>query len=418
MTLHRKIEKTAAETALAAQFDPSTASANAKHAFARFERLGLPGRRVESWHYTDVRAALVQAAPPTDPADAGVTDWAKQRLAETPKLGDCRLVLLDGRFAPSLSDAPPPGVALDPHTPDAALREDADAMVALAAALAQRGFTLSVDPATDAGRIEIVHLTSAGVGHASYSRLAVELATGASAVIFESCLGAVDGAQRHRLLSLSLGKGASLAHIVAIDDQPSIEVESIVADLAEESVVRAFGLISGGALVRRQIFANLNAKGAKIALSGLALLDGSRRADTTLEVTHAAPHGESREYFKHIVADDASGTFQGKVIVAPHAQKTDGAMKSQAILLSPTATMNNKPELEIFADDVQCGHGATAGALDDDLKFYLMARGIPAAEAEALLIQAFVGEAIEGIEHAGLREALMESVAAWLKARA
>ena len=170
--------------------------------------------------------------------------------------------------------------------------------------------------------------------------------------------------------------------------------------------------------MRRQIFANLNAKGAKIALSGLALLDGSRRADTTLEVTHAAPHGESREYFKHIVADEASGAFQGKVIVAPHAQKTDGGMKSQAILLSPTATMNNKPELEIFADDVVCGHGATVGALDPEQIFYVQARGIPRAEAEAMLLEAFGVEAIDRVEDGVIAEALRERMRGWLAARA
>jgi Fe-S cluster assembly protein SufD len=121
--------------------------------------------------------------------------------------------------------------------------------------------------------------------------------------------------------------------------------------------------------------------------------------------------------FKTVLDDEGHGVFQGRIIVRPHAQKTDAKMMTQALLLSERAEADNKPELEIFADDVQCGHGATAGALDDELKFYLMARGIPAAEAEALLIQAFLGEAIEGIEHAGLREALMESIANWLRER-
>ena len=114
---------------------------------------------------------------------------------------------------------------------------------------------------------------------------------------------------------------------------------------------------------------------------------------------------------------ESRGVFQGKIIVRPKAQKTDGRMMTRALLLSETAEADNKPELEIFADDVQCGHGATAGALDEDLVFYLKARGIPAREAEALLIQAFIGEAVEGIEHAGLREVLMEAAVAWLKAR-
>ena len=114
--------------------------------------------------------------------------------------------------------------------------------------------------------------------------------------------------------------------------------------------------------------------------------------------------------FKTVLDGEAHGVFQGRIIVRQDAQKTDAKMMTRALLLSERAEADNKPELEIFADDVQCGHGATAGALDDDLKFYLMARGIPAAEAEALLIQAFLGEAIEGIEHAGLREALMDAV--------
>ena len=140
--------------------------------------------------------------------------------------------------------------------------------------------------------------------------------------------------------------------------------------------------------------------------------------DTTLVADHVARSGcQSREVFKSVLDGEAHGVFQGRIIVRPHAQKTDAKMMTRALLLSERAEADNKPELEIFADDVQCGHGATAGALDDELKFYLMARGIPRPEAEALLIRAFLGEAIDGIEHAGLREALMDAVAAWLKAR-
>jgi Fe-S cluster assembly protein SufD len=137
----------------------------------------------------------------------------------------------------------------------------------------------------------------------------------------------------------------------------------------------------------------------------------------TLVAQHGAPGCQSREVFKSVLDDEAHGVFQGRIIVRPGAQQTDAKMMTRALLLSENAEADSKPELEIFADDVQCGHGATAGAIDDDLKFYLMARGIPPSEAEALLIQAFLGEAVEGVEHAGLREALMEQVAAWLKAR-
>ena len=120
---------------------------------------------------------------------------------------------------------------------------------------------------------------------------------------------------------------------------------------------------------------------------------------------------------KAVLDGESRGVFQGKIIVRPHAQKTDAKMSAHSLLMSEEAEADSKPELEIFADDVQCGHGSTAGALDEDLLFYLKARGIPHKEAEALMIQAFVGEAVDGIEHAGLRDTLIEHVAAWLKTR-
>src|SRR5262249_8592177 len=146
-------------------------------------------------------------------------------------------------------------------------------------------------------------------------------------------------------------------------------------------------------------------------------LRGPQHGEPPLVVDHAVPGCTSRELFRAVIDDRAHSVFQGRIIVRPGAQQTDAKMMTRALLLSEQAEADNKPELEIFADDVQCGHGATAGAIDEELKFYLMARGIPAAEAEALLIQAFLGEAIEGIEHAGMREALIEQVAAWLRAR-
>ena len=179
----------------------------------------------------------------------------------------------------------------------------------------------------------------------------------------------------------------------------------------------AFTFTAGGAVVRNQLFLKFDGEDTVAGIRGATLIKGRQHADTTLVADHAARGCQSREMFKTVLDGEAHGVFQGRIIVRPHAQKTDAKMMTRALLLSERAEADNKPELEIFADDVQCGHGATAGALDDDLKFYLMARGIPQAEAEALLIRAFLGEAIEGIEHAGLREALMDAVVAWLEAR-
>ena len=168
---------------------------------------------------------------------------------------------------------------------------------------------------------------------------------------------------------------------------------------------------------RNQLFVRFDGKGTLAGLRGASLLKGKQHVDSTLVIDHKASGCQNREVFATVLDDESRGVFQGKIVVRPHAQKTDARMMTRALLLSDEAEADNKPELEIFADDVQCGHGATSGALDEDLKFYLMARGIPEIEAEGLLVQAFVGEAIEGIEHAGLRDALMEQVVAWLRKR-
>jgi len=162
----------------------------------------------------------------------------------------------------------------------------------------------------------------------------------------------------------------------------------------------------------------LAGENTNLRVNGATMLKGTQHGDSTLVVEHAAPHCESRELFKTVIDDEATGVFQGKIIVPHHAQKTDGRMMSAALLLADGGAMNNKPELEIFADDVQCAHGATCGQLDEDLLFYLMARGLPKKEAESLLVQAFLGESIEFVDNESLRESLVATVEAWLKARA
>ena len=416
MSRHRPLTKTAAEGEAIAAFDAGVASANQRAAFARFASLGLPNRRTESWHYTDFRAALTHFAPLAPAPDSSAVEAARATLASEPKTGAARFVLVNGYFVAALSDPAPAGVSLDPSPEDVAIPADSDPVLALTAALARGGLTLHVGEGADAGRVEILRIDAAPA-MAVFSRFGVRLGSGAKLTVFERHIGAVEDTQRFEFASLTLAAQARLEHVVAIEDEAALHIESVTADLAEGAELRGFGFVSAGAFVRRQIFAGHRQPHASLAFSGLSLLSGSRRADSTLEVTHGAPLGKSREFFRHIVADEAVGTYQGKVIVAPHAQKTDGGMKSQAILLSPTAVMNNKPELEIFADDVVCGHGATVGALDPEQVFYLEARGIPRAEAEAMLLEAFGVEAIDRVEDEGLAEALKARLAAWLAKR-
>jgi Fe-S cluster assembly protein SufD len=413
----RAIAKNAAEAAFEAAFRTGRRSPEAAEAFRRFEAAGgVPSRRMESWHYTDLRRVLAAPAPFAPQPDSVRIAEVKSWLDDAPRHGATRLVLVDGRFAPELSDSAPEGATLTGGAPALHLGEREDAMLALAGAFAEGGLSFDVRAGVDAGRVEIVHVLRSGVASASHLRFVFQ--PEARGVIVERTVGASRGSQRHRVASLELSRGAHVEHAAIVEDDADIEIESLRVTLQEGAAFSSFGLMTGGALKRRQIFARLEGRDASLTLSGLSLIDGARHADTTLEVTHAAPHGKSREFFRHIVADSGVGVYQGKVIVAQHAQKTDGAMKSQALLLSPTAQMDNKPELEIFADDVVCGHGATVGALDPEQIFYLRSRGLPKPEAEAMLLEAFGVEAIDRVADEALAAALRERLQAWLKGRA
>ena len=237
-------------------------------------------------------------------------------------------------------------------------------------------------------------------------------------MLIESYEGAGGDYQVNSALELFVADEAHVDHVKIVSEgKDALHVSTLAVAIGAKARFNAFNFVIGGAVVRNQLFVNFDGENTVANIRGATLIKGRQHADTTLVAQHGAPGCQSREVFKSVLDDEAHGVFQGRIIVRPGAQQTDAKMMTRALLLSENAEADSKPELEIFADDVQCGHGATAGAIDDDLKFYLMARGIPPSEAEALLIQAFFGEAVEGIEHAGLREALMEQVAAWLKAR-
>jgi Fe-S cluster assembly protein SufD len=414
MTAH-VIQRSTAETTLMRQFEVGKLSSSPRRAdaFGRFAERGLPTRRVESWHYTDLRAAMRDAAPLAPAPDSGAIEAAGKILADRKRMAAWRIVLVDGRLVAELCDHLPPGVSFSRGEPSPV--DIDDPMVALNEAMSVEAHVLTVaDGARMEGPIEITHIATAKDARSLYSRIAVLLGVGASAAFLESYVGAGPDMQRNSSTILTLAEGARAKHVVLVEDDAELHVESQIGQLAARAELNAFALVSGGALTRRQLFHKLIGRGGKITLGGLTLLDGARRSDTTLQVVHAAEAGTSREYYRAIVDDEAVGTFQGKVIVENAAQKTDGAMKSQAVLLSPRAQMNAKPELEIFADDVVCGHGATVGSLDPEQLFYLMARSLERAEAESMLLEGFGEEAIRRIEDDTLAEALRGPFRAWL----
>jgi Fe-S cluster assembly protein SufD len=436
-----KVMRTAAETALAQAFAQARArlpggdavAAQRAAAFDVFVKEGLPHRRVEEWKYTDLRALMREAKPLAAPPDAAAKARAKTAGA---LLGDVecrRLVFVDGAFVPELSDtaALEPGLAvgslaaaLAGNDPALAahlgkLAPASDVAVALNTALMGDGAVIRIAAGSTIERPLHLLFVASEKPAATFVRSLVVVERGARAMFIESHEGpSGSDYQVNAALELFVGDEAHVDHVKIVAEGPqALHVSTLAAAIGARARFNTFTFTAGGAVVRNQLFLNFDGEDTVAGIRGATLIKGAQHADTTLVANHIARGCQSREMFKTVLDGEAHGVFQGRIIVRPGAQQTDAKMMTQALLLSDRAEADNKPELEIFADDVQCGHGATAGALDEQLKFYLMARGIPAEEAEALLIQAFLGEAVEGIEHAGLREALMEAVAAWLKAR-
>ena len=433
--------KTAAETALAQTFaqardrlpgdDAIAARRNA--AFDIFAKQGLPHRRIEEWKYTDLRALMRDAKPLASPPDASAKASAKDAGRVLGDLDARRLVFVDGVFVPDLSDLRELEAGLVVSSLAQALTEGDpvvaarlgklapanDAAVALNTALMGDGAVVRVASGATIERPLHLLFVASERPAAMFTRSLVTIDQGARVMLIESHEGpAASDYQVNAALELFAGDGAHVDHVKVIGEgAEALHVSTLAAAIGAHARFNTFSFISGGAVVRNQLFLRLDGEGTVAGVRGASLLMDRQHADTTLFADHIARDCQSREMFKSVLDNEAHGVFQGRIIVRRHAQKTDAKMMTQALLLSERAEADNKPELEIFADDVQCGHGATAGALDEQLKFYLMARGIPPAQAEAMLIQAFLGEAIEGIEHAGLREALIESVAAWLGAR-
>jgi Fe-S cluster assembly protein SufD len=410
------VQRSTAETTLRRQFEAGKAGASSlgrARAFGRFVERGLPTRGMESWHYTDLRAAIRDAAPLAREPDFREIEIARHILAGRQRMASSRLVLVNGRLVAELCEQLPAGSSINrEELPPADVD---DPMVTLNEAMCFEAHALRVaDDVSLNGPIEIVHISVGGEAKSTYSRFALIIGARASASFIESFLCAGSGVQRNATTILALAEDARVTHVAVVEDDAELHIESQIGRLALRAELNTFALVSGGALTRRQLFHKLVGEEAKITLGGLALLDGIRRADTTLQVVHSAKAGTSREFYRAIVDDEAVGIFQGKVVVESGAQKTDGAMKSQAVLLSPRAQMNAKPELEIFADDVVCGHGATVGSLDPEQLFYMTARGVTKGEAESMLLEAFGEEAISRVEDDTLAGALRQLLRAWL----
>lgn len=377
---------------------------------------GFPDRRNEAWHFTNLRP-LAQASF-AEPTPALITTPA---LARLPELG-ARLVLIDGRYRPELS-SPPADCGFEPFSRHGAFgalaRPSRDPLVALNTMLAEDGVVLTVPGGADAGTVTLISLAKPAT-HATafHPRHIIRLEPGARLVLLEVCTG--DGTYLHNpVTEVELADGAMLTHIRLQDEAATaFNLATIYAAVGTGATYDSFTLALGSRLARAELHVSLTGRDAVAHLNAAQLLTDSQHADFTTVVRHLAPSCTSRQTVKNVLTGRARGVFQGRIEVARPAQKTDGYQMNQALLLSPEAEVNSKPELEIFADDVKCSHGATVGELDAEQLFYLRSRGIAAAEARAILVRAFLAEAIDAVRYDGARAVLEQAVNSWWERQA
>lgn len=444
--------KTKAEQALVERFETAKAALPGgawvhelrNRAIGSFAALGLPHKRIEEWKYTDVRERLRDVPPLAVAATVSVDRRALEAgLGRLAGLTAYRIVFVDGKFAAHISDVAslPANVTLRtladglvqelPHPSDMLQRGlggatdtigniGEAAIDALNLAYMSDGAILEIGAgAVDRPILLVFAHSSHSAGHVA-TRNIFRSAPGAEATVIEAYV-VLDGAGSQLLdttvTDVEVGEGARLTHVQSCAARTALETTHLASwrvRLERNATYRSFHLTSDVALARNDLNVTFSGPGSKVDLSGCFLGRGREHIDSTLVVDHAVPGCESRELYKGVLDGRARGVFQGKVIVRPDAQKTDGKQMAQALMLSEDAEFDSKPELEIHADDVVCGHGTTAAELDPELLFYLRSRGLPLDEARALLIESFIGEAFDRIEDDPVRQALSAMALDWL----
>jgi Fe-S cluster assembly protein SufD len=374
---------------------------------------GLPTRRLESWHYTDLRARMRVASGPLSTTDAGdlapvvpgsivlrVNDTSCDKRAgiEGISVRNYRDALEDGSAAAGL-----------------VARDASDAIGRINGALVDSGVKVEVAAGS---RLELpIELRMHGSRH---SRFTVAVQAGARATVIERHAGRDDVRGRFvtAMSELHVEKGADVTWIIIGQQSASdSHLGQLRFVLEQEAKLRLLVLNTGGKLVRQELHGRQCGEAAQLTLNGINLLEGTGHSDLTMMLEHEAVGTTSAVVVRNAVFDQASGVFQGSIKVGPGAQQTDARMACNTLLLSDDGGFSAKPELEIFADDVQCGHGATVADIDDTQVYYLMARGIPKASARSLLIKGFLGELLLPIEDERIAAVLEQIVAAWLEAR-
>jgi Fe-S cluster assembly protein SufD len=408
--------------------EPSWLSGHRKAAMKRFAELGFPTRKLENWRFTDLRPLT---AGPILPAEGGSGFLPSQAASSYFSGQSHRIVLIDGRFSAELSNLGqlPKGVYLAsmaetleqrPELAQAAFdpseESGAQPFASLNAALFVDGFVLAIEPGVALDwPVEIVHFGNAPGARAFHLRNVIQAGAGSAATIVETATGAGFG-WTNAVTAALIGPGASVVHVKIQDEAPdAIHLALTRGTIAESARYETFLLTLGARLSRQDVHIASAGKAASAAINGAYLLRGDQEATIAPFVDHQAPGCQTSEVVKGVIQDSAHGAFLGKMSVRPGADGTDAHQLNQNLLLSPKATVDSKPELEIFADEVKCSHGATVGDLDESALFYLQARGIHEGTARAMLVEAFVTSAIEAANLSeGLTAHLLHYVRRWL----
>ena len=402
---------------LGLQLPPGLDAARAS-ALTRLQGLGMPGRRDEYWRYTDPSSLVTPQAPRAavfDDSDEAPVFGAVDRV---------KLVFVDGVFDAAASDAPDlAGVEISRlreadgwaeglyGTLEAAGQVPvARPLAALNTAYATEGVLIRVR-----GRatrpVSLIYIHKSESSDAILHHV-VKLEAGARLTLLENGPGA---ARLNKVMEVDLGEGAVFHHIRSQGrDHDRRAVTHIFARLAAKAMFKSFTLTANGVMTRNEVVLDIKGDDAKAHVAGAAVGDGTFHHDDTVFVTHDALRCESRQVFKKVLKNGAVGVFQGKILVKPGAQKTDGYQISQALMLDDDSQFLAKPELEIYADDVKCSHGSTTGAIDETALFYLRSRGVPLRQAQALMVLAFLAEAISEIEDEVIAGDIRSRLEGWL----
>ncbi len=393
----------------------------------RFEQLGYPTMRNEDWHFTNVASIAEEAFAPTMPV--GTVDASQLAPFTFANTDWHTLVFVNGHYDASLSSAAdlPDGVRVLPlqaaYTELPVLVEqhlgkvasiDLHSFTALNAAFLSEGAVVVVPRDVEVERpIHLLFITdAAGLRGSAQPRTLVVLERHAKATVIESYAGIAGGAYfTNAVTEAVISEGATLTHLkLQRESEQAYHVGTLDVRQARDSHLFSFSFATGAALSRTNVYTELRGDGCGATLNGLYLGDGDQHIDHQTRIEHVEPNCYSRELYKGILDGRSHGVFNGKVFVHPEAQKTDGKQTNNTLLLSEKAQIDTKPELEIFADDVRCTHGATVGRLDETSLFYMRSRGVNARTARELLTYAFAADALETIELQVVREGLEEQV--------